>query len=409
MEAANSGFIRGSRIMSKIEEVNFTSSLNLLAEIIYSSLGLEVLVSGIFLRDGFGRLSFYADARVKASLKKALTRQASEKLGLHVSPHGAIQDCDSTGFAVLRQSQKLGAKAFVAGEERVLCLVDRRFFGRDWLEEPATPVDHAPPIVVFNSIKGGVGRSTALFVLSVALSRAGKNVLLVDLDLEAPGLGSLVFDGPIPRFGVLDYLVELALGGVKDEELRLFVGSSTLTDRVAGQGRVDLMPAVGADTMSNPRTMMAKLSRALVEVPSDAGPPSALICQINEMISRISSTSHYDVVLVDARAGLSEITASPILGLGATNLFFATDHPHSYEGYRYLLSHLSMLPVDKSNDWRTRVRFVHAKAKASAEARETFNDRLYDVVAETFYELILAMTMKWLLIRRSGFSSPQSS
>lgn len=45
-------------------------------------------------------------------------------------------------------------------------------------------------IIAFYSFKGGVGRSMALANVSVLLSRAGFRVLVVDADLEAPGLES---------------------------------------------------------------------------------------------------------------------------------------------------------------------------------------------------------------------------
>ena len=44
------------------------------------------------------------------------------------------------------------------------------------------------PIVTFYSYKGGVGRSMALANVAVLLARAGLRVLVVDWDLEAPGL-----------------------------------------------------------------------------------------------------------------------------------------------------------------------------------------------------------------------------
>ena len=43
-------------------------------------------------------------------------------------------------------------------------------------------------IVTFYSWKGGVGRTMALANVAVQLARLGSNVLLVDWDLEAPGL-----------------------------------------------------------------------------------------------------------------------------------------------------------------------------------------------------------------------------
>jgi hypothetical protein len=371
-----------------LNDVNFSNALPQLAGLVFETFGLAVMTDGIFVRDGFGRLSFYAPMAVKQVIKRSFDRNAKRALGLHVSPIAVLQDVDSPSYENVTTSPRFCVKLSMAHGDGSVNLVDRRFFGRDWLETPAPPKAGLAPIMVFNSIKGGVGRSTALFVLSIALSRYGKNVLLVDLDLEAPGLGSLIFQDDGPAFGVVDYLVESALGGVHDADLPLFVGSSSLTDRDVGQGRVDLIPATGSETAANPRTMMAKLSRALIDAPGGSGEPQPLIHKISEMIGRIAGTSQYDAILVDARAGLSEITASPILGLGAINLFFATDHPHSFEGYRYLLSHLSMLAVgDSETDWRRRVHFVHAKAKASAEARDAFDDRLYEVLAETFYEV----------------------
>ena len=43
-------------------------------------------------------------------------------------------------------------------------------------------------IVTFYSFKGGVGRTLALVNIGIELAQTGKRVLLVDFDLEAPGL-----------------------------------------------------------------------------------------------------------------------------------------------------------------------------------------------------------------------------
>lgn len=43
-------------------------------------------------------------------------------------------------------------------------------------------------IVTFYSYKGGVGRTFALANVAVLLAKRGKRVLLMDWDLEAPGL-----------------------------------------------------------------------------------------------------------------------------------------------------------------------------------------------------------------------------
>jgi len=43
-------------------------------------------------------------------------------------------------------------------------------------------------IITFYSYKGGVGRTFSLANIAVLLSKRGKLVLLIDWDLEAPGL-----------------------------------------------------------------------------------------------------------------------------------------------------------------------------------------------------------------------------
>ena len=64
-------------------------------------------------------------------------------------------------------------------------------------------------INTFYSFKGGVGRTMALANVAVHLARRGRRVLLVDFDLEAPGLDTfpaLRPEEPVP--GLVDYVAE---------------------------------------------------------------------------------------------------------------------------------------------------------------------------------------------------------
>ncbi|MGX1747134.1 MULTISPECIES: ParA family protein [unclassified Brevundimonas] len=365
-------------------EVRFDTSLPILATMIIESLSLDVEKDGYFLRDGFGRVAFYSFKSITKKELSTFNVKALRALGNSCFPAGAIQIAPGdtpVGDAVIWKAMRAGP------HDLTIQLVDRRFSGRDWLSRPRAPIPGAPPMITFGSLKGGVGRTTALFVLAMFLARQGRNVLLVDLDLEAPGLASMVFrQDEMPRFGALEYLVETSLNGICDDQLHDFIGTSSLTDRDRGQGRVDLLPATGKETLSCAHTMMAKLARALIERPSPTGPIS-LAVQIRQMVERFASTSDYDVVLIDARAGLAELTAGPLLGLGSTVLLFGTDHPHTFEGYRYLMGHLGLLPTTEGEpDWREQIHFVHAKASTKPESLVAFNDKLYDVLSEAFYE-----------------------
>mgnify|MGYP001605084035 CR=1 FL=1 len=91
-------------------------------------------------------------------------------------------------------------------------VLDRQVTGQDWLI-PKEKSAGAPPRLVFFGIKGGVGRSTALTMLAYKLANSGKKVLLIDLDLESPGLSGLLLpQDHLADFGVVDWLIEDAVG-----------------------------------------------------------------------------------------------------------------------------------------------------------------------------------------------------
>ena len=51
-------------------------------------------------------------------------------------------------------------------------------------------------IFTFYSFKGGVGRSMAMATVGYLLAQRGLKVLVIDFDLEAPGLEHYFFDEP---------------------------------------------------------------------------------------------------------------------------------------------------------------------------------------------------------------------
>lgn len=69
--------------------------------------------------------------------------------------------------------------------------------------------EHKIKRVAFYSYKGGVGRTTALIQTAFQLTRAGKRVALVDMDVEAPGLQALLPPADtLVEEGLIDYLWE---------------------------------------------------------------------------------------------------------------------------------------------------------------------------------------------------------
>ena len=247
-----------------------------------------------------------------------------------------------------------------------------------------------PLWVSFYSYKGGVGRSTALAVTASDLARRNKNILVIDLDLEAPGLGDLLLDDErMPRFGAVDYLVENGIWGVPEQSLSDFIGTSALT--TAGGGRVDVLPALGKNAADYPYNTLPKISRAMIEDIDGDGASISVTIKIAEMLKRFTARDTYDVVLIDSRAGLSELAAPTILGLGAKVLLFGTAQRQTIQGYAALFAALKLLAQrDRATggraEWRLQFKAVHAKASLDGPTAARYRDDLYELFADNLYD-----------------------
>jgi MinD-like ATPase involved in chromosome partitioning or flagellar assembly len=98
--------------------------------------------------------------------------------------------------------------------------------------------------VTFYSFKGGVGRSMALVNAGVQLAKKGKKVLLVDFDLEAPGLTTFALKRPQdPVPGIVDYVHEYLQTGIAPPATRYCYQS----EQFEGGGQIWIMPSGIAD------------------------------------------------------------------------------------------------------------------------------------------------------------------
>lgn len=359
--------------------IRFDQSLPRLVEIVFKQFGEELLGRSIFVRDVRGRLSVILADHINEEKLVLADAEIRQELGGYARSDLAVRDIEGIGSKRLLEEGQSVAPLVVSRHK--IHLLDRRSIGADWLAPPARTATGVPRIV-FVSLKGGVGRSTALSVVAAHLSRRGRRVLAVDFDLEAPGLGTMLLnERELPTYGTLDYLIENGLSGVDDEFVADLTGDSFIG---AGGGRVSIVPAIGKSTIENPQNTLDKLARAYLEDPSNDGSTITLSEQFREMIERFERTGAYDVVLVDARAGLHETSAAAILGLGADVLLFGIDHPQTFLGYRLLMAHLARFRVDPNDDWRDRLTFVNAKASDSYQSRKEAEENfvaLYDLIA----------------------------
>jgi MinD-like ATPase involved in chromosome partitioning or flagellar assembly len=96
-------------------------------------------------------------------------------------------------------------------------------------------------VITFYSFKGGVGRTLALVNVAAQLARMGRKVLLVDFDLEAPGLETFErLRPPQPQRGVVEYVKEY-LSTKQSPDVREYIYSVGTVGKKGGQ--LWVMPA----------------------------------------------------------------------------------------------------------------------------------------------------------------------
>ncbi|MDR0731370.1 MAG: P-loop NTPase [Treponema sp.] len=205
----------------------------------------------IINRDLNGRIRLVVDKKIEddTDAQKAMDAVACSIAGRLESrfPEKNSVLYEPSPDAVLRGTSHFPLQGFPD-----VIIADRLLAESDW-RNIAPPAAGAYRIVFF-SIKGGVGRSTALAASAWALAEEGKMVMVLDLDLESPGLSGLLLpDAMRPKYGITDWLVEdlLQNDGV------VFSDMTAISD-LSHDGEIRIVPAHGKDAGE----YIAKLGRA---------------------------------------------------------------------------------------------------------------------------------------------------
>lgn len=281
------------------------------------------------------------------------------------------------------------ARLIVESEDGAqVLLIDRLLTGAEWSATPAGESVGRKRFTLF-SMKGGVGRSTTATALAWHLAEKGKRVLVIDLDLESPGVGSTLLGKSLPRFGVVDWFVEDALGqGAL--VLPYMAAESDLGD--ATEGSVHVVPCFGTDTgfrggnagPDDQGDYLPKLGRAYLE----RGPNGheSWAGRLSRMVGDLEEKLKPDMVLLDSRTGLHDASAALILAMGADTLMFAVDTRQTWTAYRFLFEHWRSHPDIRLLRERLWVVGSMVPRKNSESYVEGLRDGAHKLFAETLYD-----------------------
>jgi MinD-like ATPase involved in chromosome partitioning or flagellar assembly len=192
----------------------------------------------------------------------------------------------------------------------------------------------APAIVTFYSLRGGVGRTTALASAARIMSARGCRVLCIDMDFEAPGLPYLFgLSEPEPKQGALAALLALEQGEEVD-----------IRDHVQRASEADELYCMPAGLLN---TQYAQRLRLL--------DPESWYREASNPLHRLldlaaESSLAPDIILLDARTGMSAISAPLLFDVSDMAVICFFPHPQTRRGTELLVQSMLAARTRRSTD-----------------------------------------------------------
>lgn len=292
----------------------------------------------------------------------------------------AANEADSKLYEELWQKSSEIAPSLRASER-----VRSRGFWMKPPSDPAWPVseDH-PPVIAFYSFKGGVGRTTALASFAIQRARMGETVVVIDLDLDAPGVGMLLDSGTPEteeKFGIVDYLIESPIKpqtNLSDYYHRCLEVTGSPAVSIAGSGEIFVFPAGRMDA-----DYLLMLARIDLEPASDSAQHPLL-----QLLDHARKELTPDWILVDCRAGLSEASGFALSGLANLTILLGTTSTQSWQGLRLVIERLGAQRVERDlpqAECLVVQTMTPENPETAESAKSTFRTEAENIFKEAYY------------------------
>ncbi|WP_130472444.1 tyrosine-protein kinase family protein [Candidatus Magnetaquicoccus inordinatus] len=187
-----------------------------------------------------------------------------------------------------------------------------------------------PPLLVFHSFKGGVGRTLCALSMAQAYSEKKKKVLLIDGDFEAPGISILLRDRkPDFDFSFADLLTLLHADPDPQGQNALKIAEEKI--RNLQVGNLFVLPCF--------RHLEENLALAITpEQLLNSTAHSSFF--LTETLAQLGQRLQVDMVLIDLRAGFSELAAPILFDPRVYTLYVANGAGQSLVGTELLIRQL---------------------------------------------------------------------
>ncbi len=197
-------------------------------------------------------------------------------------------------------------------------------------QSPSALPDDCPPVVAFHSFKGGVGRTLHALTFAQLLVRKPREksrILLIDGDLEAPGLTWLLYSRiPRPTISFVDFLALVHGDPAPGAASSIHLTGERVKDMFLDG--IFILPAFRA--ISHFNSLEVKPEHLI----TSAQDPYLM----TRLLAELGKAVEADAVIIDLRAGLSEFSTGLLLDPRVYRVLVTTLSSQSIEGTCQLLN-----------------------------------------------------------------------
>lgn len=244
-------------------------------------------------------------------------------------------------------------------------------------------------VITFYSFKGGSGRSLALTNIGAELASTGRRVLLVDFDLEAPGLHTFPDLQPArPSLGVVDFVLDYQSAKQSPNVMSYLYP----VPGIGGKGgQLWVMPAGRCD--ADYRTQLSRLNwKDLYEYHDGYLLIEDLKAQWNEELTP-------DYVLIDSRTGHSDSEGICTRQLPDSVAIFFMPNRQSLDGLEVIVSGI------RSETKRTRRKNIQIHFVMSNVPNEDDDDLILSNLFRDFSQRLQFKALSGMITHHNSFAA----
>ncbi len=233
-------------------------------------------------------------------------------------------------------------------------------------------------IIAFHSYKGGVGRTLSLISLlrECSTQYPDKKILVIDADLEAPGLTWMLEEQKNEAISYLDILSVMNFNEMTD----------IIIEKLAEQIRMSTIPVITEKSEKEQYFVPVYRNRRQV-MDIFSSPERILLTKdnkfyITEVISKLGAAMGAELVLVDLRAGITEYSAPFLFDSRVEKFYVTSTSLQSIKGLNEILRQI--YGKTKSDLLNSKVLMTMIPRTMSDETVHEVEDQILKNVEESF-------------------------